>query len=148
MQCDCTGACAVATQFHFECFCILDDHDDILFLKNIRDVARKLYKCWKQMILLNNVSNQKNPPDELAQNVSKKNLSDDFFLNCPFESSDSYRVFQLFTRFEFDFSGRGNHFRSGFRRHSVAPSVVCLLEGEMSWYSCVVAFFSQTASRL
>ena len=33
-----------------------------------------------------------NPPDELAQNVSKKSLSDEWFLFFS-ESSESYRVF-------------------------------------------------------
>ena len=37
----------------------------------------------------------KNPPDELAQNVSKKkkHFSDEFFLQFPFEGSEFYRVF-------------------------------------------------------
>ena len=34
-----------------------------------------------------------NPPDELAQNVSKKSFSDELFLHFFFESSESHRVF-------------------------------------------------------
>ena len=47
------------------------------------------------MILLKSVSNQENPPDELAQNVSKK-FTDEKFLNFSFESSKSCRVFKYF----------------------------------------------------
>ena len=46
----------------------------------------------EDMILLKNVSNQKNPPDELAQHVSKKSPSDELFLHFSSESSESYRV--------------------------------------------------------
>ena len=39
-----------------------------------------------------------NPPDELAQNVSKKKKhSDELFLHFFFETSESDRFFQLFT---------------------------------------------------
>ena len=47
----------------------------------------------EKMILMKNVSNQKKPPDELAQNVSIKSFSDVFFLFF-FEISESYRVFK------------------------------------------------------
>ena len=40
-----------------------------------------------------NVSEPSNPPDELAQHVSKKSPSDELFLNFSFESSESDRVF-------------------------------------------------------
>ena len=33
----------------------------------------------EETILLKNVSNQKNPPDEIAQNVSKKSFSANYF---------------------------------------------------------------------
>ena len=40
-----------------------------------------------------NVSEPSNPPDEKAQNVSKKSFSDELFPDLSFESSESYRVF-------------------------------------------------------
>ena len=40
-----------------------------------------------------NVSRPSNPPDELAQNVSKKSLSDELFFCFFFDCSESYRVF-------------------------------------------------------
>ena len=39
------------------------------------------------------LENLQNPPDEFAQHVSKKSLSDELFLHCFFESSESDRVF-------------------------------------------------------
>ena len=39
------------------------------------------------------VSRPSNPPDELAQKVSKKSLSDELFLSFFFEGSESDRVF-------------------------------------------------------
>ena len=44
-------------------------------------------------VFLKNVSRPSKPPDELAQHVSKKSLSDELFLHFFFESSESYRVF-------------------------------------------------------
>ena len=38
-----------------------------------------------------NVSRPSNPPDELAQNVSKKSPSDELFLHFSFESAESVR---------------------------------------------------------
>ena len=46
----------------------------------------------KEKIFFKVVSEPSNPPDELAQNVSK-NLFDDFFHLFSFESSESYLVF-------------------------------------------------------
>ena len=63
---------------------------------------------------VNNVSRPSNPPDELAKNVSKKipfgRIVPPFFLR-------KFRIlpcFQLFTLFEFDFSGRGELNQKGF----------------------------------
>ena len=42
---------------------------------------------------MKNVSEPSNPPDELAQNVWKKSLSDELFLHFFFESSESDRFF-------------------------------------------------------
>ena len=47
----------------------------------------------EKMISLKCVSEPSNPPDELAQKVSKKSLSDELFLHFFFESSESDRVF-------------------------------------------------------
>ena len=47
----------------------------------------------EEVILLESVSNQENPPDELAYNVSKKPRR----TNYSFERSESYPCFQLFT---------------------------------------------------
>ena len=54
-----------------------------------------------------NVSEPSNPPDELAQNVSKKSLSDELFLHFS-AKVQNLTVFYLFTSFEFDFLGPGN----------------------------------------
>ena len=45
-----------------------------------------------QGIKRKNVGGPSNPPDELAQNVSNKSLSDELFLHYFFESSESHRV--------------------------------------------------------
>ena len=62
-------------------------------MKRERERQRQRREMKEKMILLKNVSNQKKPPDELAQNVSKNpfrtNYSSFFF-----ERSESYRVFQ------------------------------------------------------
>ena len=42
---------------------------------------------------IQHVSRPSNPPDEFAQTVSKKSLSDELFLQFFFESSESERVF-------------------------------------------------------
>ena len=47
----------------------------------------------KDVFFFENVSEPPNPPDELAQNVSKKILSDELFLHFFFESLEFYRVF-------------------------------------------------------
>ena len=47
----------------------------------------------KDDFLKMNVSRPSNPPDELAQNVSKKSLSDELFLHFFCKSSESDRVF-------------------------------------------------------
>ena len=63
--------------------------------------------------------NSQNPPDELAQNVSKKKtLSDELFLFFFFQSSESYRVFNYVHDSNSFFSGRENYFRRGFGRQT------------------------------
>ena len=58
---------------------------------------------------LNNVSGPSNPPDELAQHVSKKKKSPSDELSLHFSAKvQNLAVFQLFTWFEFDFSGPEN----------------------------------------
>ena len=68
-----------------------------------------------------NVSGPPNPPDELAQNVSKKNrvgrINPLFF----FESSESDRDFNYSHDSNSIFSGRENYFRRSFRAHSERP---------------------------
>ena len=70
----------------------------------------------------------------------KKSPSDEF----SFESSESYPwPYQLFTWFEFDFSGRGNPFRRGFRTNSTRileqnpsiPSLCSNFLGNCYWTS-------------
>ena len=51
----------------------------------------------EEMMLLNNVSNEKKPSDELAQNVLKENPCRTMFHHFSFESFESHRCFQLFT---------------------------------------------------
>ena len=58
----------------------------------------------EEKMLLKNVSNQKNPPDECLVMFRKKILSEKFVVR-KFRISP---VFSIFTRFEFDFSARGN----------------------------------------
>ena len=53
-------------------------------------MKEKRREMKEEMILLKNVSNQKNPPDELAQKLFKKIP---FRKNVSFESSESHRVF-------------------------------------------------------
>ena len=62
----------------------------------------------KKKFFVKNVSRPSNPPDELAQNVSKKILSDELFLHFSFESSGSDRVFNYLHDSNSIFSGLGN----------------------------------------
>ena len=55
-----------------------------------------------------NVSGPSNPPDELAQNVSKKNPFRTNYSSIFPSKVQNLAVFELFTGFEFDFSGRRN----------------------------------------
>ena len=55
-----------------------------------------------------NVSRPSNPPDELAQNVSKKNPRRTNYSSIFLQMFRIWPFFHLFTWFEFDFSGRGN----------------------------------------
>ena len=56
-----------------------------------------------------NVSGPSNPPDELAQHVSKKKNPFRTNYSSIFPSKvQNLAVFELFTGFEFDFSGRRN----------------------------------------
>ena len=70
--------------------------------------------------------------DELAKNVSNKSLSDELFLHCSFENSESSdRVFNHLHDSNSIFSGRGNSIRELFRLHVNTPGQICLpLEGE------------------
>ena len=56
-------------------------------MKNERENEEKR-KEREDIFFKKNVSRPSNPPDELAQNVSKKSLSDEFFLHFSFESSE------------------------------------------------------------
>ena len=62
----------------------------------------------KENFFVKNVSEPSNPPDELAQNVSKKDPFRTNYSSIFSSKVQNLTVFQLFTRFEFDFSGREN----------------------------------------
>ena len=64
---------------------------------------------------MKNVSRPSNPPDELAQHVSKKPFSDELFLLFCFESSEYHRLFNCLHDSNSIFSGRENEFRDIFR---------------------------------
>ena len=69
----------------------------------------------EEMILLENVSNQQNPPDEFAQNVSKKFPSDEFFVR-------KFRILPVFSiiyMIRIRFSAPGNKFRMHFGVSSI-----------------------------
>ena len=88
----------------------------------------KTREMKEEMILLKNVWNEKKTPDESAQNVSKKSLSDELFLIFP-RKIRILPFFQLFTWFESDFSGRENQYRDILRTHSKAWSFAPRVHG-------------------
>ena len=72
---------------------------------------------WENLCFLFCVSEHPNPPDELAQNVSKKNpFSDELFFHFSFDSSDFYCFFNYLRRFEFDFRAAGINTETFFGR--------------------------------
>ena len=71
----------------------------------------------KIVSLRKNVTAPSYQSDELAQNVSKKTLSDALFLH--FSSKvQNLTVFSIISRFEFDFSDRWELIQRFFRAHS------------------------------
>ena len=78
---------------------------------------------WFMMKIYNTYREPPNPPDELAQNVSKKNPSRTNYFLFFHRKFRILPCFQLFTWFEFDFSVRGNWFRMCFRPHGMSVYV-------------------------
>ena len=75
----------------------------------------KRCKKKEKIFFSKNVSEPSNPPDELAQNVSKKSLSDEFFLHFFCKSSESGRFFiYLHDSNSFFFGGPGELIQNGF----------------------------------
>ena len=71
----------------------------------------------KEDFFVNTVSEPSNPPDELAQNVSKKPLSDELLLLFFFfDSSESDRFFQIFCMIRIRFFGSEESIQRTFRR--------------------------------
>ena len=89
-----------------------------------RDAMKKREKMKEKMkremkrgekIFQKNVSRPSNPPDELAQNVSKKSLSDELFLHFFCKSSESGR-FSFIYMIRIRFFGPGELIQNYFRR--------------------------------
>ena len=76
---------------------------------------RSRWKGMKEKIFfLKNVWEPSNPPDELAENVSKKNPSRTNYSSIFLRKFRILPCFQLFTWFEFDFFGQEELIQNGF----------------------------------
>ena len=88
-------------------------------------MKEKMKRDSGDFFFLKNVSEPSNPPDELAQNVSKKkkSLSDELFLHFSFESSESDRVFNYLHDSNSIFRTRGINSEWVFRPHCMVADI-------------------------
>ena len=73
-------------------------------MKREREMKEKMFLFF----FLKNVSGPPNPPDELAQNVSKKNPRRTNYSSIFSSKVQNLTVVSIICMIEFDFSGRGN----------------------------------------
>ena len=94
-------------------------------MKRDRDEKRWREKRWKNFFL-KNVWEPSNPPDELAQHVSKKSLSDELFLICP-SKVQNLAVFSINYMIRIRFFRAAGICTEGFRTHGTSITLVLLM---------------------